>query len=204
MGMSKKFANMKRDRRADIGIGTMIIFIAMVLTAAVAASVLISTANQVREQALATGDEAINNVATGFVVQDVVGTITTGQITQVDVYFRLASGSPNVNIGNVMISYTDAAGATYEAYTATLTKGEPATGSFGFEKTLDVENLGTAILGQGDLGHIILNTDGTGAAAMSVGTNEQVTIKIIPAYGQSALIVFTTPEQLTGTVIDLQ
>ncbi len=33
MGMSKKFANMKRDRRADIGIGTMIIFIAMVLTA---------------------------------------------------------------------------------------------------------------------------------------------------------------------------
>ncbi len=95
MGMSKKFANMKRDRRADIGIGTMIIFIAMVLTAAVAASVLISTANQVREQALATGDEAINNVATGFVVQDVVGTITTGSITQVDVYFRLAAGSPN-------------------------------------------------------------------------------------------------------------
>ncbi len=135
----------------------------------------------------------MNNVATGFVVQDVVGTITTGQITQVDVYFRLASGSPNVNIGHwSMISYTDAAGATYEAYTATLTKGEPATGSFGFEKTLDVESLGTAILGQGDLGHIILNTDGTGAAAMSVGTNEQVTIKIIPAYGQSALIVFTT------------
>ncbi len=78
-------------------------------------------------------------------------------------------------------------------------------GTFQFAKTLDVENLGTGILGQGDLGHLTLTCGGDGEAAdMAISTNEQVTIKIIPAYGQSALIVFTTPEQLTGTVIDLQ
>ncbi len=65
----------KKDKHGDMGVGTMIIFIAMVLVAAVAASVLISTANTVREQAQNTGDQAINNVASGFVVQDVTGTV---------------------------------------------------------------------------------------------------------------------------------
>ena len=75
MGLNKKFVKMKNDKRAEMGVGTMIIFIAMVLVAAVAASVLISTANTVREQAQSTGDQAINNVASGFIVQDVVGTV---------------------------------------------------------------------------------------------------------------------------------
>jgi flagellin FlaB len=50
MGLNKKFVKMRNDKRAEMGVGTMIIFIAMVLVAAVAASVLISTANTVREQ----------------------------------------------------------------------------------------------------------------------------------------------------------
>ena len=70
----------KKDKRAEMGVGTMIIFIAMVLVAAVAASVLISTANKVSEQAQNTGDQAINNVASGFVVQDVTGQVLADKI----------------------------------------------------------------------------------------------------------------------------
>ncbi len=66
----------KFDKRAEMGVGTMIIFIAMVLVAAVAASVLISTANSVREQAQNTGEQAIQNVASGFITYDVVGTVS--------------------------------------------------------------------------------------------------------------------------------
>ena len=106
MAMSKKFAKMRRDKRAEMGVGTMIIFIAMVLVAAVAASVLIGTANQVREQAQSTGNQAINNVASGFIVHDVVGTVNEGdgKVTDIDVYLRLAAGSPRINMANVMIT----------------------------------------------------------------------------------------------------
>ena len=46
MTSSKKWAVRKVNHRADIGIGMMILFIAMILVSAAAASVLINTANQ--------------------------------------------------------------------------------------------------------------------------------------------------------------
>ena len=82
---------MRRDRRADIGIGTMIVFIAMVLVAAVAAAVLISTANSVREQATSTGDQTINNVASGFIKEGIVGYVASdNQLASVNITLRLA------------------------------------------------------------------------------------------------------------------
>jgi archaeal flagellin FlaB len=187
MGLNKKFVKMKNDKRAEMGVGTMIIFIAMVLVAAVAASVLISTANTVREQAQSTGDQAINNVATGFIVQDVVGTIAADktQVTAVDIYMRLASGSPNVNMDNVMVSITTNSASLYQNNT-----------QYGFNKTLDVQGFSSNVLGQGDLAKISLS-------GLTVGYNALVTIKIIPAYGQMTLITFITPEQYSSGYITL-
>ncbi|MEI6797420.1 MAG: archaellin/type IV pilin N-terminal domain-containing protein, partial [Methanomassiliicoccales archaeon] len=103
--MKKNWTKMRRDRRADIGIGTMIVFIAMVLVAAVAAAVLISTANQVREQATSTGDQAINNVAAGFIKQGVNGFVnaTNGLVDSLNITLRLAAGSPDINMNNVVV-----------------------------------------------------------------------------------------------------
>jgi flagellin FlaB len=97
--MNAKWLKIKNDKRADMGVGTMIIFIAMVLVAAVAASVLISTANSVREQAQSTGEQAIRNVASGFVTQDVVGRISTDSLNvqEVYIYMRLSAGSPAIS-----------------------------------------------------------------------------------------------------------
>ncbi len=74
----------RSDRRAEMGVGTMIIFIAMVLVASVAASVPIGTANQLREQATQTGVDAINGVATGidlkYATAHVSGGTTVGSL----------------------------------------------------------------------------------------------------------------------------
>jgi len=58
--------SMRRDDRGDMGVGTLIIFIAMVLMAAVAATVIINTASILREQAEETGRQSIDNVATSM------------------------------------------------------------------------------------------------------------------------------------------
>ena len=64
---------LRREDIGDIGIGAMIVFIAMVLVAGIAASVLVQTANRLEMQAMQTGQQTTAEVATGIKVVDIEG-----------------------------------------------------------------------------------------------------------------------------------
>lgn len=80
---------------ADMGVGTMIVFIAMVLVAGVAAGVLINVANDLQQQSQNTANQALSNVAGGFIIQEVIG----DRIDSVGVT-SIAVGGPTVTISS--------------------------------------------------------------------------------------------------------
>jgi flagellin FlaB len=70
-----------------MGIGAMIVFIAMVLVAGIAASVLVQTANRLEMQAMQTGQQTTAEVATGIKVIDI-----EGQKTLRPIHYNAATG----------------------------------------------------------------------------------------------------------------
>ena len=108
------------ERRGQVGIGTLIVFIAMVLVAAIAAGVLINTAGLLQAQAQQTGEETTAEVSNVIQVGEVVGQAPADQanITELNLTVRLASGSDPINISKA--SYTVSTNGN-----ATVVSGDP-------------------------------------------------------------------------------
>ena len=90
--------------RGQIGIGTLIVFIAMVLVAAIAAGVLINTAGFLQTQAEATGEESTSQVTNNI---DIVSSIGTGgpPLDTVTLVLKKSAGSDPIDLSQVEIQY---------------------------------------------------------------------------------------------------
>ena len=82
------------DESGSIGIGAMIVFIALILVAAVASTVIIKTAEELQDRAEKTGDDTRDQISGKLIITDAyVATVTTGAVTTVQVTVKLSSGS---------------------------------------------------------------------------------------------------------------
>jgi flagellin FlaB len=94
------------DDRGQVGIGTLIVFIAMVLVAAIAAGVLINTAGFLQTQAEDTGTESTEQVADNLNVITQVGNVSgNDSINEVRVGVQPASGADDINLAKLTVQY---------------------------------------------------------------------------------------------------
>ena len=101
-----KKKNIKKDVEAMVGIGTLIIFIAMVLIAAVAASVLITTSETLQSRAKTVGTQTIREVSAGVSIESVTGYTNAGKtiIEYLAITVRPRAGSKDIDLSLCTLS----------------------------------------------------------------------------------------------------
>ena len=96
----------KNNDQAMVGIGTLIVFIAMVLIAAVASSVLINTSETLQSRAKTVGTQTIREVSAGISVESVTGYTNSAKtkITYLALTIRPRAGSKDIDLSLCALS----------------------------------------------------------------------------------------------------
>jgi len=94
------------EERGQVGIGTLIVFIAMVLVAAIAAGVLINTAGSLQSQASDTGTETQQAVANQIEVVHAYGETNSDGVESVNLTVKKSAGSDVIDIESMTVQWT--------------------------------------------------------------------------------------------------
>lgn len=91
---------LEADTQAVVGIETLIVFIAMVLVAAVTSTVLIQTMDTLQQRARYISDQTIKEVSSGLTISDVIGYTNSNQthIEYIALQVRTTPGSKDMDL----------------------------------------------------------------------------------------------------------
>ena len=192
----------RNSENAEVGIGTMIVFIATILVAAVAAGVLINTSQKLQDKSARTGSEATQAVGTSLEVQHVYGVIDATDIDYLDVYVQLAAGSEPVDLTEVIFQLkTGAVHNTYVWEDNNLAAAAPAGDEFVILLSDGATAAGATarVLEAGET--LLLRVGDTSAVvgtALNFAEDLDVTLTLIPSQGLVTELSFSTPETFSG------
>jgi flagellin FlaB len=200
---------MERDKtdRGQVGIGTLIVFIAMVLVAAIAAGVLVNTAGFLQATAEDAGQQSVNKVTNRVDVVSTHGMVnynstdSTNYIDYLNLTVRMAAGSGSVSLQNTTVKYLS--GTTAETLTYKDTAPSSlANDQFNVTKIRDDDTsyaTGAVLNSQSDRFEIRINTSKVeGGSNTGLETGETVKLDITSRNGGTTQVILTMPQQLAG------
>ena len=207
----------------SIGIGAMIVFIAMVLVAGIAASVLIQTSTKLEAQAMSTGHDTTEEVSSGIAVFDILGyAADDDDISKVAIMVRARAGSEGVDLNETYIELSDSSKKVVMNYTsANYSKpdgqsdmfsadvfpvGSNAASQFGILVVEDADgsfvSANAVVMNSGDKIYLCINTE---ASYNKLAERTYIWGMVVPEMGSPGVISFTTPASYSSAnVFDLQ
>jgi flagellin-like protein len=176
------------DNRGQVGIGTLIVFIAMVLVAAIAAGVLVNTAGFLQENAEQTGQEAQGEVSDRL---DVVSAFAAdnqnsdGDYETVTITVRKASGSDAISLDDTTYTYLGPNGDT--------ASGTLNDSNSGITQTAVANNDASMLRNESDRVEVQLRLD-TISDTNPLSPGEEFELQITTSSGASTYIEARIPE----------
>ena len=179
------------SERGQVGIGTLIIFIALVLVAAVAAGVLINTAGQLESSASDTGEDAQAQVSNQI---DVVS--ATGQdgdddqtVENITLVVKKSPGSDSIDLSAATIQYTSSTSS------ATLGFGGTANATSFTTNTID-SGSAEVLDDNSQRIEIVISADDIDSGGLGEGASAE--LQIVDQSGASTVYGVNVPDVLTG------
>ncbi|MFD1644120.1 archaellin/type IV pilin N-terminal domain-containing protein [Haloarchaeobius litoreus] len=182
----------ENDERGQVGIGTLIIFIAMVLVAAVAAGVLINTAGLLESTASDTGADSQAQVSNQIDVVTAVGEVNTsaGHISTLNFTVKKSAGSDQLDLQDATIEFLSADASTTLEYGASTSATNFSTES---------------LVGNGD--QVLDNTTERVRITVDVSNSgigdplddgEEATVRFVDQSGATTIYGVNVPDTLSG------
>lgn len=206
------------NNKASMGVGSLIIFIAMILVAGIAANVIIQTMNRLQQQAMQTGEETIRDISSGLKITHISGYNNGSKITQLAIFITSTAASSDIDLTYAYISLSDTNNQVILNYTSKCFSSSVSNGLFG---TMNSSNLSattygvmvirdvdgsctssTPTINSDDIVVLLVNTS---KCFSGIATRTEVFGNIIPEEGAiSGIIGFTTPSAYVDPIIELQ
>jgi flagellin FlaB len=182
--------------RGQVGIGTLIVFIALVLVAAVAAGVLINTAGDLQSKASDTGDDAQAQVSNQI---DVVSATANhsgngGTLDDITLVVKKSPGSDPIDLSAATVQFTS------DSDSKTLTEGTAGSDEFGVSEVSGAAGGDEPKVLETTSERIKITIKGP---ATSLEGGDEATVEIVDQSGAKTTFGVNVPDVLTGSVAEV-